>query len=813
MARVRGSDLASRLVQAANDGHRTIRVSNLNVWGPVDLAGLSTDAVVHMVKCKIRRPLQLDMTRLGGLVIEDSDLSGGLDLTITKIEGDVAILRTRILGRLERRSHPTMHFPIESDHRNGECCLSLRGTQVGGDLLLADCSVNQPNKLLSFAIHARHLRTGGKLTLTNCEVWGEAGFPSCVIGGDLQVEGGSYTKPGESAVRLSGSKIEGSVFVTPSETRSVRIDGSLQLNGIEVADLVRIVGAEIGPARMNSMGGIPWSVAMRAATVGSDVVLERGLSIDGGLTIDGSAFGGKFDCHAELTAGRKRAALSANGIKSAGNFTLTSSKPVCGPISVLRSEVESDLDFRGVTVAASENSNDAGIDLSGTNVRGSILGAELVTDSACRLTGVDVRRDLDLRGAKIDGGPVQAIRTTGEAKAGLGVEEIHYKWSLFADALSVGGTVDLSECDLDGGIWLRGAKLGGRLDLADTKIRNQGRPALSLSLAQIAGTVRADRLVAQGLIEMNRARIEGRVTLSEANLLWFGSWPANRRGSALEMISTFVGGGMLFDWESAEPFVDLVDSRTPALADVPQNWPSGGMDWAGFRYERFAGRGDAPTNHWASSERITQLRKQNPLDLGVYKHAADLFRSHGYSREADEIVVAGQREARKELQLTACRSRARTWPALAWDWVFDKSVRYGLRPSRALVGMFVLILLVWATVFPSYSARNSSLRAASQDDRVYVPSGQLGNSSSKGTVVDGATGCDDGRVRCFSPHLFAIDTVVPILDLGQARTWYVNPIGIGGLLLQVWIATASILGWVLSTLFALSFSRLGERRS
>jgi hypothetical protein len=32
--------------------------------------------------------------------------------------------------------------------------------------------------------------------------------------------------------------------------------------------------------------------------------------------------------------------------------------------------------------------------------------------------------------------------------------------------------------------------------------------------------------------------------------------------------------------------------------------------------------------------------------------------------------------------------------------------------------------------------------------------------------------CGDGKVRCLEPILYAIDTVVPLIDLGQRSTWY-----------------------------------------
>jgi len=69
----------------------------------------------------------------------------------------------------------------------------------------------------------------------------------------------------------------------------------------------------------------------------------------------------------------------------------------------------------------------------------------------------------------------------------------------------------------------------------------------------------------------------------------------------------------------------------------------------------------------------------------------------------------------------------------------------------------------------------------------------------------GARACAVGEVRCFDPWWYAIDTVVPIIDLHQRATWYPKSTA-----MAVWLSVSTVLGWVLSTVFALSFTRLGR---
>ena len=57
-----------------------------------------------------------------------------------------------------------------------------------------------------------------------------------------------------------------------------------------------------------------------------------------------------------------------------------------------------------------------------------------------------------------------------------------------------------------------------------------------------------------------------------------------------------------------------------------------------------------------------------------------------------------------------------------------------------------------------------------------------------------ADACGDGAVRCFSPVLYAIDTVIPLISLDQRSTWYPDPHLPGGELMLLWLNLATLLG-------------------
>ena len=58
--------------------------------------------------------------------------------------------------------------------------------------------------------------------------------------------------------------------------------------------------------------------------------------------------------------------------------------------------------------------------------------------------------------------------------------------------------------------------------------------------------------------------------------------------------------------------------------------------------------------------------------------------------------------------------------------------------------------------------------------------------------------------------LFAVDTVVPLIQLGQRATWYANAKAPHGGLVDWWLNIATLIGWLLSTIFVLSFARMSR---
>lgn len=185
-----------------------------------------------------------------------------------------------------------------------------------------------------------------------------------------------------------------------------------------------------------------------------------------------------------------------------------------------------------------------------------------------------------------------------------------------------------------------------------------------------------------------------------------------------------------------------------------------------------------------------------------------MFRQHGYTSEAEQILIAQRRHARR-----VSRSSA-TWPRRAVDAIYA-TIGYGYRPARVLWLLAALLVLVAASL--ELPASQAALRATNGNGDVYATTGLLttsvggaASSSTAGVSSPRADACGDGEVRCFSPALYAIDTVIPLISLDQRSAWYPDPHVHSGELMLWWLNLATLLGWLLSSIFALSLARLSR---
>lgn len=196
--------------------------------------------------------------------------------------------------------------------------------------------------------------------------------------------------------------------------------------------------------------------------------------------------------------------------------------------------------------------------------------------------------------------------------------------------------------------------------------------------------------------------------------------------------------------------VNLGYSNLGVLRYSPASSPIGTMILEGCRYETIhPGPEKVP-----AEDRLEWLARIDPeYRPGKYNQLAAAYHRAGHEPEAEQVVVAKLRARRETL---SCYRRLLDRLA---DWI----VLYGFRKSRALLGLLALVLvgtLFFEIAHPGYLV---------------------------------STGSAD-RLPDFQPFVYALDVVIPVIDLRQQTFWV--PAG-GWVAAWSWLSIA--LGGALTT--------------
>ncbi len=706
--------------------------------------------------------------------------------------------------------------------------IRLAGVAVTGQLDLAGLSVPFPLSFRDCDFDAALVVEGARLaglSLTGCALPGLLGN-GVRIRRDLDLSGSrmagahrtSASTSQPATVWLCESSVGGRVLAVDTF-----IDGlggrAVQADGIKVAGNVRLLHLFEARGQVRLIGA---RIGASLDLVGVHVAAPEGTALDlGEAEIGGSVFligdraGRRPVIHGRIDMGRTQisgqllirdaqledrgAAVNERGYSRASALGCALNAP--------RLSVGAEVALEGRCEV------DGSIDLSMSELSDLNVGGDCQLRApgrtALRLLNAELRGDLRVAaGAQIAG----TIRVAGAVIHGAlalhgTITDPERRSVVGATALVVDGDADLAGLRTSGGrVNFRGATLGS-LAADGAELDNPGGYSISLKQAIVKGSVRLiDGFRSAGLVVLSRSTIEGRLELNGGSFGCPAPAPRNERGHAIEAVSATFRGGMDLGWATVQPSVDFTDAVTTFVADDPRAWPSR-FAISGFSYERFErlpGAGPGPV--WDQAARCAWLARQDEFDSGPYEQAARVFRQHGYSREAEQILMAQRRAARRIGQ------SGRGFAHRAADAVFSVSVAYGYRPWRVLWALAALLAAVSVTL--ALPVSQATLRANDGNGGVYTTGGLLrpGGGTAPGPARGSprADSCGNGAVRCFSPVLYAVDTVIPLISLDQRSTWYPDPRVPGGTALLWWLNMATLAGWLLSSIFALSFTRLAR---
>jgi hypothetical protein len=345
--------------------------------------------------------------------------------------------------------------------------------------------------------------------------------------------------------------------------------------------------------------------------------------------------------------------------------------------------------------------------------------------------------------------------------------------SITGDGMAVGQDLQAEMLESHGELSLRGATIGVSLSLRGAQLTNQytrlalnapqltvGRtlymtpagvanPLLMSGTTPARGT-RVQRFSCEGGVRLDDGRFGDAVDLEGARFTFTDEQELSLRRVQVPELR-FLGE------RPERGKVVLSGARIVNLMDKAESWPRpGNLQMGGFQYENLVPRGPFPLERrleWVAAA----TAEYNPEP---YERLATVLRAGGEDEDAREVLLAKQRHRRENLPLAA----------KLWGYVQDWTVAYGYRPGRAAVWMAVL----WAATSVAFShAAHPPIK--------------------------------NGEHPPWNASLFALDLLLPVIDLGQAGYWQLR----GG---WQWVAAVVILlGWILATTVAAGATRLLSR--
>ncbi|MEU0434485.1 hypothetical protein ABZ153_23110 [Streptomyces sp. NPDC006290] len=360
---------------------------------------------------------------------------------------------------------------------------------------------------------------------------------------------------------------------------------------------------------------------------------------------------------------------------------------------------------------------------------------------AFRADGLHLVQDLVCSDLLVNGGGIRLFGATIGGQCWLARADIRSTtgWAVSAPTLTVGGGLYADGLTVGGGFNLFGAVIGESIELTASTLLPYHQCALRAPGARVEANITLDNATrVAGTIDLTRAEVKGTLSL-------IGTTFAEEATVALHHAAL---GALHLESLTAPPAtIDLSAATIVSITDAADSWPAQ-IALTALTYQAL--HPVMPAAH-----RLAWLQRGMDYHPQPYEQLAAYYRQLGHDDDARTVLLARHRQ------------RRRSQPRLArlWGYIEDATVGYGYRPGRALIWLLALIA-VTAIAFSATPPRPAQAHGPS-----------------------------------FQPVVFALDLILPVLDLGQEKAF--TPVDS-----TAWIAwISSLSGWLLGTTVITSLTR------
>ena len=470
------------------------------------------------------------------------------------------------------------------------------------------------------------------------------------------------------------------------------------------------------------------------------------------------------------------------------------------------------------------------LDADGMKVSGDVVfGGQFTADGGIWLNRADIAGQLDCTGAKLTA--AAGLPLTAAPAVVADGHGIRGDCALYADGLKVGDSVLLDRCIADsGGIRLSAATIAGELSCRGTQLNGSDRKGNALRANQLktSGNVSIGDhdqgfTAHGGKLSFRNATIGGELRLRPELL-----------GTDMGMVSLDASGATITQkliWEPERPTggepeqpirgkvilrnvtVGRLEDEwaaSPAATDPEHRgyWPSdGNLDLHGLTYGSIASNakgqydGAKARLEWirsqyagAPAKLLSRPKTESSFATQPYQQLANFYLQTGLDADARRIAIARRRDFRRYGKISR--------PGKFGNWLLDISIRYGYRTWRATVALAVLYGLV--VLFFFFASHHDGVIPLQPTQGQQAPAAAAQTAPGLQAPAAAQTAAADcsNQYPCFNPWGYAIDTVIPIINVHQADFWGPNreaacPWGWS----SVWVIYLGTgLGWLFATL-------------
>jgi hypothetical protein len=561
--------------------------------------------------------------------------------------------------------------------------------------------------------------------------------------------------------------------------RGVRIHGHPDLEGVTLRCALRLEGCYFDADKPVCLDQATASLLTltrcRLAGLTGEMLSARevdlsGSTLTGPLEVRGAEITGQLICGGAKLNDKDNDgnALVGDSMKVGQDVFLDEEFTAAGAIRLVGADITGSLSCGGAKLNGMDND---GYALRGDLMKvgaGVVLDQEFTAAGAIRLAGADITGQLSCGGAKLNGMDNDGYALLGDLmKVGAGV--------VLDQEFTAAGAIRLAGADITGQLSCSGAKLGQG---------NNGYALVGDSM-KVSGDVLLDRgFTAAGAIRLPWVRVGGSVELRP--------WALASSGEvALDATGAQVTGSLV--WAPDWPVFGLVNLEGATVGHLFDDWgkgqpggfwPTGGqLRLDGFTYDRFGGGQQATV-----AQRLEWIQSQYPSSspgksahfaTQPYEQLAKVYRQAGKDSDARKAAIARRVDLRRYGSLS--------WYRKAGNWFMDTTIKFGYQTWRAALGLAVVFVAFLIMTF------------FAQHHHAIVPVSDLVTAVHPPPA---ATQCAP-NYPCFYPLGYAVDVVIPVINLHQADFWGLNG---WGWVVGSWAAT--VLGWAAVTLLVVGYTGL-----